>query len=120
MIEEMKADDIVVPLNSPYNLPLLLVPKRDGSWRLVFDYGKVNSQTAPYKLSKPVISDVLAQLGGAQAFSYLDFFSGFCQVPMAEESKPLTAFSTHREHLEYQAMPFGITYAPLTFVHLMQ
>ena len=39
---------------------------------------------------------------------------------MAEESKPLTAFSTHNEDLEYQVMPFGLTSAPLTFVRLMQ
>ena len=68
----------------------------------------------------PVISDILAQLGGAQVFSSLDVLSGYWQVPMAEESKLLTAFSTHNEHLEYQVMPFGLTSAPLTFVRLMQ
>ena len=53
-------------------------------------------------------------------FSSLDLLSGYWQAPMAEESKPLTAFSTHNEHLEYQVMPFGLTSAPLTFVRLMQ
>ena len=67
-----------------------------------------------------VISDVLAQLGRAQVFSSLDLLSGYLQVPIAEESKPMTAFSTYNEHLEYQVMPFGLTSASLTFVLLMQ
>ena len=39
---------------------------------------------------------------------------------MEEESRSLTAFSTHKEHLEFVVMPFGLTSAPLTFVRLMQ
>lgn len=38
MIEEMKNDGIVLPLKSPYNSPILLVPKKDGGWSLVIDY----------------------------------------------------------------------------------
>ena len=120
IIKEMKEEGIVVPSKSPYNSPLLLVPKKDGTWRLVIDYRKLNSQTVPDRLPMPVINDVLAQLGGAKVFSSLDLLSGYWQVPLAEESKPLTAFSTHNEHLEYQVMPFGLTSAPLTFVRLMQ
>ena len=92
MIEEMKAEGIVVPWLSPYNSPLLLVPKKDGSWRLVIDYRRLNSQTVPDRLPMPVVNDVLAQLGGAQVFTSLDLLSGYWQVPMEEESKALTAF----------------------------
>ena len=41
-------------------------------------------------------------------------------MPLAEESKPLTAFNTHKEHLQFEVMPFGLTSAPLTFIRLMQ
>ena len=103
-----------------YNSPLLLIPKKDGSWRLVIDYRHLNSRTVSNRLLMPVVNDVLAQLGGAQVFTSLDLLSGYWQVPMEEESKPLMAFSTHREHLEFQVMPFGLTSATLNFVRLMQ
>ena len=119
MVEEMKEDNIVRPSSSPYNSPLLLVPKKDGTWRLVIDYRKLNSQTVPDRFPMPVINDVLSQLGGASVFTSLDLMSGYWQVPLDEESKPLTAFSTHKEHLEFEVMPFGLTNAPLTFSRIM-
>ena len=120
IVEEMKSDGIVVPSNSLYNSPLLLVPKKDSSWRLVIDFRNLNSQTVPDRLPMPVVSDVPSQLGGAQVFSSVDLLSGYWQVPMADESKPLTVFSTHKDHLQFEVMLFGLTAAPLTFVCLMQ
>ena len=115
MIKDMKRDGVVRPSNSPYNSPLLLVPKKDGTWRMVIDYRKLNKQTVPDRFPMPVINDVLAQLGGAKIFSSLDLLSGYWQIPLDEESKPLTAFSTHLEHLEFQVLPFGLMNAPLAF-----
>ena len=120
LVQEMKDQGVVIPSTSPYNSPLLLVPKKDKSFRLVIDYRKLNSQTIPDRMPMPVIGDVLSQLGGAKVFSSLDLLSGYFQVPLEKESQPLTAFSTHNEHLEFTVMPFGLTSAPLTFVRLMQ
>ncbi|XP_066956266.1 uncharacterized protein [Macrobrachium rosenbergii] len=50
LIEEMKEDVVVIPSKSPYNSPLLLVLKKDGSWRLVIDYRKLNSNTVPDRI----------------------------------------------------------------------
>ena len=97
----------------------MLVPKKDGGWKLVIDFRRLNCQTVPDRLPMPVINDVLAQLGGAHIFSSLDLLSGYWQVPLTEESKPLTAFSTHQEHLQFEVMPFGLMSGPLTFVRLM-
>ena len=33
--------------------------------------------------------------------------------------KPLTAFSTHKEYLQLEVMPFGLCNAPLSFARLM-
>ena len=119
MVKEMKADGIVRDSKSPYNSPLLLVPKKDNTWRLVVDFRKLNQQTIPDRFPMPVINDVLAQLGGAKIFTSLDLLSGYWQIPLAEESKHLTAFSTHQAHLEFNCMPFGLMAAPLTFSRVM-
>ena len=119
LISDMKEQGVVSESKSPYNSPLLLVPKKDGSWRLVIDFRKLNSNTIPDRLPMPVLDEVLANLGGAKVFSSLDLLSGYWQVPLSESSKKLTAFSTHRDHLQYNVMPFGLSNAPLTFVRLM-
>ena len=38
---------------------------------------------------------------------------------MEDASKPLTAFSTHREHLQFEVMPFGLSNSPICFLRLM-
>ena len=68
----------------------------------------------------PVINEVLAQLGGAEVFSSSDLLSGYWQVSLAKEPKPLMAFNAHIEYLQFVVMPFGLTSAPLTFIRLMQ
>ena len=120
LVTDMKKQGVVTDSKSPYNSPLLLVPKKDGSWRLVIDFRRLNAVTVPDRMPMPVLDEVLANLGGATIFSSLDLLSGYWQVPLDESSKPLTAFSTHREHLQFEVMPFGLSNAPLTFVRLMQ
>ena len=120
LISDMKKEGVVTESKSPYNSPLLLVPKKDGTWRLVVDYRKLNSFTIPDRMPMPILDEVLASLNGATVFSSLDLLSGYWQVPLDEASKPLTAFSTHREHLQFEVLPFGLCNAPLTFVRLMK
>ncbi|XP_064093838.1 uncharacterized protein LOC135206348 [Macrobrachium nipponense] len=56
----------------------------------------------------PVLQDMLAQLGAAKIFSSLDLLSGYCQVPLDDESKQFTAFSTHKEHLQFETYSASI------------
>ena len=62
---------------------------------------------------------VLSPLNGAKLFSALDLLSGYHQVPLSEDSKQCTAFSTHNQHWQCEVMPFGLSNAPLIFVRLM-
>ncbi len=52
-------------------------------------------------------------------FTSLDFVSGYWQLPMAPESREITAFSTPNGHYEWTRMPFGLKGAPLTFQSTM-
>ena len=73
------------------------------------------------KNSLPRIDETLDCLGGATIFSSLDLKSGYWQVEMEEESKPLTAFTVGPlEFYKCERMPFGLTKAPATFQHLME
>jgi len=55
----------------------------------------------------------------ARYFSALDCASGYWQVPLSEEDRIKTAFSTATGHYEYLRMPFGLKSAPSTFQRLM-
>jgi len=61
----------------------------------------------------------LDKLGRARYFSALDCASGYRQVPLAEEDRAKTAFSTPTGHYDYLRMPFGLKSAPITFQRFM-
>ena len=119
LIEDMKNQGVIKESLSPYNSPLLLVPKKDGTWRFVVDYRRLSKDTVPDRMPMPIFDEVLSRLIGAKIFSALDLLSGYYQDPLSEESKQCTAFSTHDQHFEFQVMAFGLRNAPLSFVRLM-
>ena len=119
LIEDMKNQGVIKESLSPYNSPLLLVPKKDGTWRFVIDYRRLNKDTISDRMPMPIFDEILSRLNGAKIFSALDLLSGYYQVPLSEDSKQCTAFSTYNQHFQFKVMAFGLTNAPLTFVRLM-
>ena len=119
-IEEMLEEGVIQNSKSPWNSPLFLVPKKDGKYRPVIDFRKVNEVTEDDRYPLPVLSDLLMSLGrGNRIYSSLDLLSGYWQVPMAPMSREVTAFSTPRGHFEWLRMPFGLKSAPITFQRMI-
>lgn len=87
--------------------------------RILIDFRKLNDSAIGNSFPLPNITDILNQLENAQYFSMLDFASGYYQIPMQEEYKNKTAFSTLYGHYEYNRMPFGLKNASATFQKLM-
>lgn len=118
-LDELVANGRVEQSQSPWSSPVVLARKHDGTYRMCIDFRRLNQYTQKDAISLPRTDDVLEALGGAQWFSCLDLASGYWQMPVKEEDKPKTAFSTHRGQFQWRVMPFGLTNGPASFTRLM-
>ncbi|EXX59955.1 gag-pol fusion protein [Rhizophagus irregularis DAOM 197198w] len=118
-IQRLLKAGLIVPSNSQWTSPVVVVEKKNGKKRLCVDYRKLNKVTKKDCYPLPRIDDMLETLSGSQWFSSLDLASGFWQVELDPEDREKSTFITRFGTYEFTVMPFGLCNAPATFQQLM-
>ena len=86
MVDEMENLGVIQRSSSAWTSPVVLVPKKDKSYRFCVDYRKLNSVTKKDVYSLPRIDDILDTLSGAKFFSTLDLAAGYWQIALDPET----------------------------------
>ena len=99
-VEEIRESGIITESYSPWNSPLLVVPKKEDAsgekrWRLVIDYRKLNEKTVGDAYPLPDLTEILGQ---SRYFSCMDMAMGYHQIEMAGGNSAMTVFSTKEDY----------------------
>ncbi|GBG77092.1 hypothetical protein CBR_g23418 [Chara braunii] len=107
------------PSVSPYESPVLFVPKKGGTLRMCIDYRGLNAITEKNAEPLPRIDDLLDRVQGCRYFSKIDLKPGYHQNAIRLEDQHKTAFQTRYSLYEFVVMHFGLCNAPGTLQHAM-
>nr|CAN82409.1 hypothetical protein VITISV_023301 [Vitis vinifera] len=97
----------------------LVVPKKEGKWRVCIDYTNLNNAYPKDSFPLPRIDQIVDSTSGQGMLSFLDAFFGYHQIPMSPDDEEKTAFITPHGLYCYKVMPFRLKNAGATYQRLM-
>ncbi|RVW88325.1 Transposon Ty3-I Gag-Pol polyprotein [Vitis vinifera] len=98
---------------------VVVVPKKEGKWRVCVDYTNLNNACPKDSFPLPRIDQIVDSTSGQGMLTFLDAFSGYHQIPMSPDDEEKTAFITPHGLYCYKVMPFGLKNAGATYQRLM-
>ena len=115
-LQKLINSNFIYPISdSKWVSPLVIVPKKNGKWRVYVDFRELNRETLRDYFPLPFIGQVLDTLSGKQYFSFLDGYSGYKQIQIALGDQDKTTFTCPWGTFAYRVLPFGLCNAPATF-----
>ena len=96
---KMRESGVIRPSRSPWAAPVVLAPKKDGSWRFCIDYRTLNKATTKDVYPLPRIDYTVDALNGARFLSAFDMLAGYWQVKMDPNTALKSALSPMKDCL---------------------
>jgi hypothetical protein len=101
--------------DSQWVSPLVIIPKKNGKWRIYVDYRELNKATQKDNFPLPFIDQVLDTLARKKFFSFLDSFSSYNQIQITPKDQDKITFTCPWGTFAYKVLLFELCNTPATF-----
>ncbi|GKV19330.1 hypothetical protein SLEP1_g29608 [Rubroshorea leprosula] len=115
-VEKLKKAGFIKEINfCEWLSNVVMVKKANGKWRMCIDFTDLNKVCPKDNYALPNIDELVDNSSGYEVLSFCDAYSGYNQIPLAEEDQDKTAFIAAGETYCYIVMPFGLKNAGATY-----
>ena len=112
-LQEWIDSGIVIPSTSPWQSPLVIVPKKTAPFiRIAVDYRGINAVTENLRYPLPNIQDCIARLSNKSIFTNLDIKEAFHSLEIQENSIDKTSITTQWGNFAFTRANFGLKNVP--------
>ncbi|PKI45178.1 hypothetical protein CRG98_034429 [Punica granatum] len=119
VIKQMDAGFLEVCNYSEWVANIAPMEKKNDKVRVCIDYRDLNRASPKDNFLLPYIDVLVDNIARHTQFSFMDGFSGYNQIQMAEDNKIKTTFITMWGTFCYKVMPFGLKNAGATYQQAM-
>ncbi|GFX85385.1 retrovirus-related Pol polyprotein from transposon opus [Trichonephila clavipes] len=114
-VQELLDLNLIEPSEAEIAHPIVCVVKKDSSIRMCVGFRALNAVTKVPVFPMKDMQELIFIAGSVHWLTSIDLLKGYWQIKMDEESKPLTAFTTHNAVYQWKIMSFGLAGASGTF-----
>ena len=116
-IDKMLAAGIIESVEQSDWVSSMVVQEKKikGEIHICVDLRKLNDACVHDPFLMPFLDEILDSVGGQEAYSFTNGFSGYHQIRIAPEDHSKTKFATEWGSFQYTVMPFRLKNAPVIF-----
>uniref|UniRef100_A0A803P4I1 Reverse transcriptase domain-containing protein n=1 Tax=Cannabis sativa TaxID=3483 RepID=A0A803P4I1_CANSA len=119
-VTKMLENDTIEEVQYPTWLAnLVVVPKKNGKWRVCINFTDLNKACPKDSFSLPHINMIIGATAGHELMSFMDAFSGYNQILMHPPDQDKTSFITERGTYCYKVMSFGLKNVEATYQRMV-
>lgn len=105
--------------SGPWCAPSFIIPKKDGSVRLITDFRQLNKAIERRPWPMPHIADLIQDIGRYSHVTALDLSMGYYHFELSEELSNLCTFMLPFGMYKYKRLPMGLNISPDFFQQRM-
>jgi hypothetical protein len=116
--KDLAEKGLVRPSRSLFSNRVLVLRKKD-SKKIALDLRTLNANTIRKQWPLPTAQEIFDSLEGNRYITVCDVASAYFSVPLEEESRKYTAFTSPLGQYEWCRVPYGLVNAPSDWAHFM-